>query len=259
MSTPRRVLVLGATSGIAQAVARVYAAQGARLALVARSREHLAAVAADLAVRGAEVVLQRSADLCELERQRTLVAEAEQALDGLDVVLVAHGILPDQQACQDDPRRAVASWDVNFVSAATLMEAAAERMARAGRGTLGVLSSVAGERGRADNYVYGAAKAALTAYASGLGHRLHGTGVTVLTIKPGPVDTPMVAGRNALTPAGGGRGRRGAADPPGPGAGRPGALRPWQVAVGHGGHPRPPDPAVRASPSLPRPAVPRPV
>jgi len=196
MSTPRRVLVLGATSGIAQAVARVYAAGGARLALVARSREHLATVASDLAVRGGEVVLQRSIDLCELDRHRTLLAEAETALDGLDVVLVAHGLLPDQQACQEDPRRSVASWDVNFVSAATLMEAAAERMAAAGRGTLGVLSSVAGERGRADNYVYGAAKAALTTYASGLGHRLRGTGVTVVTLKPGPVDTPMIRGRN---------------------------------------------------------------
>jgi len=196
MSTPRRVLVLGATSGIAQAVARVYAAGGARLALVARSREHLATVASDLAVRGGEVVLQRSIDLCELDRHRTLLAEAETALDGLDVVLVAHGMLPDQKACQENPRRAVASWDVNFVSAATLMEAAAERMAAAGRGTLGVLSSVAGERGRADNYVYGAAKAALTTYASGLGHRLRGTGVTVVTLKPGPVDTPMIRGRN---------------------------------------------------------------
>jgi len=195
MSTPRRVLVLGATSGIAQAVARVYAAQGARLALVARTPEHLAAVAQDLAVRGAEVVLQRSGDFCELEQHRALVAEAEQALGGFDVVLVAHGVLPDQQASQEDPRRAVASWNVNFVSAATLMEAAAERMAVAGRGTLGVLSSVAGDRGRADNYVYGAAKAALTAYAGGLGHRLRGSGVTVLTIKPGPVDTPMLAGR----------------------------------------------------------------
>jgi short-subunit dehydrogenase len=195
MSTPRRVLVLGATSGIAQAVARVYAAGGARLALVARSREHLAAVAGDLAVRGAEVVLQRSLDFCELDRHRTLLAEAETALAGLDVVLVAHGVLPDQQACQEDSRRAVASWDVNFVSAASLMEAAADRMAAAGRGTLGVLSSVAGERGRADNYVYGAAKAALTSYASGLGHRLRGTGVTVVTLKPGPVDTPMIRGR----------------------------------------------------------------
>ncbi len=199
MSAPRRVLVLGATSGIAQAVARVYAAAGARLALVARSREHLATVAADLAVRGAEVVLERTADLCELERHRTLLAEVEQALDGLDVVLVAQGVLPDQQACQDDPRRAVASWDVNFASAATLMEAAAERMVVAGHGTIGVLSSVAGERGRAANYVYGAAKAALTAYGGGLGQRLRGTGVTVLTIKPGPVDTPMVAGR-AINP-----------------------------------------------------------
>jgi hypothetical protein len=195
MSTPRRVLVLGATSGIAQAVARVYAAGGARLALVARSREHLAAVASDLAVRGAEVVFQRSVDFCELDRHRTLLAEAETALDGLDVVLVAHGVLPDQQACQGDSRRAVASWDVNFVSAASLMEASADRMAAAGRGTLGVLSSVAGERGRADNYVYGAAKAALTAYASGLGHRLRGSGVTVVTLKPGPVDTPMIRGR----------------------------------------------------------------
>jgi decaprenylphospho-beta-D-erythro-pentofuranosid-2-ulose 2-reductase len=195
VSAARRVLVLGATSGIAQAVARVYADEGARLALVARSREHLAAVAGDLAVRGAEVVFQRSADFCDLERHRTLVADAEQALDGLDVVLVAHGVLPDQQACQEDARRAVASWDANFVSAAALLEAAAERMAAAGRGTLGVLSSVAGDRGRADNYVYGSAKAALTAYASGLGHRLAGSGVRVLTIKPGPVDTPMVAGR----------------------------------------------------------------
>jgi decaprenylphospho-beta-D-erythro-pentofuranosid-2-ulose 2-reductase len=195
MSAPRRVLVVGATSGIAQAVARVYAADGARLALVARSREHLATVAADLGVRGAEVVLQRTADLCELGRHRTLVAEAEQALDGLDVVLVAQGVLPDQRACQDDPRSAVASWDVNLASAATLMEAAAERMAAAGHGTIGVLSSVAGDRGRADNYVYGAGKAALTTYASGLGHRLRGTGVTVVTLKPGPVNTPMVAAR----------------------------------------------------------------
>ena len=195
MTGGRRVLILGATSGIAQAVARVYAASGARLALVARAREHLATVAADLTVRGGQVVLQRSADLCDLARHRTLIAEAEQALEGLDVVLVAHGVLPDQQACQDDPRKAVASWDVNFTSAATLMEAAAERMVIAENGVLGVLSSVAGERGRADNYVYGAAKAALTAYASGLGQRLRGTGVTVVTIKPGPVDTPMVAGR----------------------------------------------------------------
>jgi NAD(P)-dependent dehydrogenase (short-subunit alcohol dehydrogenase family) len=163
------------------------------------------------------------------ERHRTLVAEAERALDGLDVVLVAHGVLPDQRACQDDPRRAVASWDVNFASAATLMEAAAERMVVAGHGTIGVLSSVAGDRGRADNYVYGAAKAALTAYASGLGHRLRGTGVTVVTLKPGPVDTPMIAGRK-LSPAGRGRRHGRPAHPPGARAGSG-----WSTCPGSGG------------------------
>ena len=194
MTGGRRVLILGATSGIAQAVARVYATEGARLALVARSREHLSAVAADLAVRGGDVVLQRAADLCELERHRTLVAEAEQALDGLDVVLVAHGVLPDQQAFRRS-RLALASWDVNFTSAAALMEAAAERMAVAENGVLGVLSSVAGERGRADNYVYGRGEGRADSVCERARSPARGRGVTVVTIKPGPVDTPMVAGR----------------------------------------------------------------
>jgi decaprenylphospho-beta-D-erythro-pentofuranosid-2-ulose 2-reductase len=193
--SPRRVAIFGATSAIAQAVARVYARGGAHFALVARHPERLRVVAADLAVRGGTVALETTAELTELSRHAALVEAAVEALGGIDVALVAHGVLPDQEECRSNAQAAVDSWNVNFVSAASLMEALATRMAPGTRGVLAVLSSVAGERGRAKNYVYGAAKAALTTYASGLGQRLHGSGLAVVTVKPGPVETPMTAGR----------------------------------------------------------------
>jgi len=196
---PRRVLILGATSAIAQAVARVYASEGARLALVARNRQYLEVVANDLKVRGASSLWTETADLLDLARHATLVDQAEQALGGLDVALVAHGVLPDQAEAVADVRVAEACWRTNFVSPAALLEAVAHRMEEVGTGTLAVLSSVAGERGMARNYVYGASKAALTAYASGLGQRLATKGVRVVTVKPGPVGTPMTAGRVSRT------------------------------------------------------------
>jgi decaprenylphospho-beta-D-erythro-pentofuranosid-2-ulose 2-reductase len=192
---PRRVLILGATSAIAQAVARRYAQGGARLALVARNRQYLDVVAADLRVRGASALWTEVADLLELERHAALVDRAQQALGGLDVALVAHGVLPVQAEALSDSRIAGLCWQTNFVSAASLLEAVGRRMEEAARGTLGVLSSVAGDRGRVENYVYGASKAALNAYASGLGQRLAPKGVRVVTVKPGPVATPMTAGR----------------------------------------------------------------
>ncbi len=192
---PRRVLVLGATSAIAQAVCRRYAEGGARLALVARNRQYLDVVAADLRVRGASALSTEVADLLELERHPQLVARAEQALGGLDVALVAHGVLPVQAEALADSRIAQLCWQTNFVSAASLLEAVGRRMEDAGHGTLAALSSVAGDRGRADNYVYGASKAALSSYASGLGQRLFRAGVRVVTVKPGPVATPMTVGR----------------------------------------------------------------
>ncbi len=192
---PRRVLILGATSAIAQAVARRYAQGGARLALVARNRQYLDVVAADLRIRGASALWTEVADFLELERHAALVDRAQQALGGLDLALVAHGVLPLQAEALADSRIASLCWQTNFVSAASLLEAVGQRMAEAGRGTLGVLSSVAGDRGRAENYVYGASKAALNTYAGGLGQRLAKKGVRVVTVKPGPVATPMTAGR----------------------------------------------------------------
>jgi decaprenylphospho-beta-D-erythro-pentofuranosid-2-ulose 2-reductase len=195
---PRRVLIIGATSAIAQAVARLYAQQGARLALLARNRQYLDAVASDLRIRGASSLWTEAADFLDVERHAALVEKAQQALGGLDVALVAHGVLPVQAEAVADRRIAELCWRTNFVSAASFLEAVAQRMEDAGQGTLGVLSSVAADRGRAGNYVYGASKAALSAYASGLGQRLAAKGVRVVLVKPGPVDTPMTAGRPTL-------------------------------------------------------------
>jgi decaprenylphospho-beta-D-erythro-pentofuranosid-2-ulose 2-reductase len=193
---PRRILILGATSAIAQAVARLYAQEGARLALVARNRHYLDVVANDLRVRGASALWTEVADFLDVGRHPALVERAQTALGGLDVALVAHGVLPSQAEAVADRRLAELCWQTNFVSAASLLEAVGHRMEEAGRGTLGVLSSVAGDRGRAENYVYGASKAALSAYASGLGQRLAPKGVRLVTVKPGPVATPMTVGRS---------------------------------------------------------------
>src|SRR5699024_848634 len=118
---------------------------------------------------------------------------AEAALGGFDMVLVAYGTLPDQTACQADAARAVAAWHTNAVSVMALVTEIANRFERNGRGLVAVISSVAGDRGRASNYVYGSAKAALNVFLDGLRHRLFASGVQVLTIRPGMVDTPMTA------------------------------------------------------------------
>jgi decaprenylphospho-beta-D-erythro-pentofuranosid-2-ulose 2-reductase len=195
---PRRVLILGATSAIAQAVARLYAREGARLGLVARNRQYLDAVASDMRVRGASALWTEAADLLDSERHVALIDKAQQALGGLDVALLAHGVLPVQAEALADRRIAEVCWQTNFVSAASLLEVVGRHMEEAGQGTLGVLSSVAADRGRAGNYFYGASKAALSTYASGLGQRLSPKGVRVVLVKPGPVDTPMTAGRPTL-------------------------------------------------------------
>ena len=193
MAEAPRVLVIGATSAIAQAVARVYARRGARLVIVGRDATKLEAVRADLAARGAAQAHAIVADLADVERHAAIVDEAAAALAGIDVALVAHGVLPDQARCAvsfADARRAL---DLNFTSAASVAHELANRFEKSRHGTLAVIGSVAGDRGRQSNYVYGAAKGALAIYLQGLRPRLHGSGVKVLTIKPGFVDTPMTA------------------------------------------------------------------
>jgi decaprenylphospho-beta-D-erythro-pentofuranosid-2-ulose 2-reductase len=189
----RRVLILGATSAIAEEAAKLFATRGDRLFLAARNSERLEAIAADLRVRGATHVGTRHADLADLATHGPLLDEAWRTLDGVDTVLLAYGTLSDQKRCEGDVAQAELELRTNFVSAASLLSLAANRMEEARRGTIAVISSVAGDRGRQSNYVYGSAKAALTAFTSGLRNRLFRSGVRVVTIKPGFVDTPMTA------------------------------------------------------------------
>jgi len=188
------VLIFGATSAIAQAVARRYADAQARFVLVARDPVKLGANAADLAARGATVAGTLVADLEDGDRHGEWFAAAVAALGTLDVVLIAHGTLPDQAQCEADAAAMRRAIDVNFVSAASLATHVAVQFERQRSGTLAVIASVAGDRGKRSNYVYGAAKAGLAVYLQGLRARLAPCGASVLTIKPGFVDTPMTAG-----------------------------------------------------------------
>lgn len=188
-----RILIFGATSAIAEAVARIYAGRGASLCLVARRAEQLDVIAADLAVRGAAAVATATADARALDGLDAVVDEAVGRLGGRDLALIAHGTLPDQSACETSLAALREAMEVNALSVMALASRLAGTLAAQGSGTLAVISSVAGDRGRQSNYTYGAAKAAVDAFASGLRNRLARRGVHVLTIKPGFVDTPMTA------------------------------------------------------------------
>lgn len=187
-------LIIGATSAMAQRCVRIWAERGdARLVLVGRQPERLAALADDLRARGPQVLtLMRSVHFEEPQAIQALIDELARA-QPIDVALVAHGLLPDQSACQSDLTLAAQALSINAVSPVLFAEAIAGAMQMAGRGALGVIGSVAGDRGRKSNYFYGAAKGLVERYIEGLQHRLSGSGVSVTLIKPGPTDTPMTA------------------------------------------------------------------
>lgn len=187
------VLIFGATSAIATDVARRFAGGGATLFLVGRSEEKLAALRDDLLVRGAKRVETAVADLTEIESHQRVVDAAKKSLGTLDQVLVAYGVLGDQKASETSVATTLRDWQVNATSTIALLTLLANELERQRFGTLAVISSVAGDRGRQSNYVYGAAKAALSAFLSGLRARLSKANVRVVTIKPGMVDTPMTA------------------------------------------------------------------
>jgi decaprenylphospho-beta-D-erythro-pentofuranosid-2-ulose 2-reductase len=193
-TNPRKILVLGATSGIAEATCRIWASQGARLFLVARNAEKLAAVATDLRTRGASFVDTAVADLDDTDKHPALLSHAVNSLTGLDIAYLAHGILGDQAKAEQDFNIAAQILYTNLMAPVSLLTWLANFCVQRHAGTLAVISSVAGERGRKSNYLYGSSKAGLSAFLGGLRNRVDREGVTVLAIKPGPVKTSMTSG-----------------------------------------------------------------
>jgi hypothetical protein len=189
----RKVLIVGATSAIAEAVARIFATRGDALYLVGRRPEALEALAADLKVRGAHAAGIEAQDATDLAAHEGMLERAVQSLGGLDTVLIAYGTLSDQKACERSAQLTVQELNNNAVSVAALLTRIAPILEARKCGSIAVISSVAGDRGRQSNYVYGSAKALLSAFLSGLRQRLAKSGVAVITVKPGFVDTPMTA------------------------------------------------------------------
>lgn len=189
-----RVLIVGATSAIAHETAKYFAGEGAQLLLVARNPDKLNAVRDDLKARGAKQVETYVLDLTDLSGHQALLDAAIAGLGGLDAVLIAHGTLGDQQASQKDVAVALRELNTNGISVISLLTLLANYFEGQKKGCIAVITSVAGDRGRKSNYVYGTAKAAVNAYLSGLRNRLFKAGVSVVTLKVGFVDTPMTAG-----------------------------------------------------------------
>ncbi|MBM4253248.1 MAG: SDR family oxidoreductase [Deltaproteobacteria bacterium] len=189
----KRVLILGATSSMAGAVARLYAHQGAALYLVGRDVAKLAATESDVKVRGACRVVAVAADLVDTKGHEVIISDAAAALGGLDIALIAHGELGAQATLQASVPKTLAIIASNFLSHVSLLTVLGNHFEEQKSGTIAVITSVAGDRGRKSNYVYGAAKGGLSVFLSGLRNRLAVAGVSVIDIRPGFVDTPMTA------------------------------------------------------------------
>lgn len=189
-----RILIIGATSAIASACAREWAREGGQFFLVARNGEKLEQVAADLLGRGAQSVESFMMDANDIEVHSSMLERCLAAMKQIDVALIAHGTLPDQKVCESDTTVALQEFSSNGTSVIALLTVLANHMEIQRCGTLAVISSVAGDRGRPSNYLYGAAKAAVSAFCEGLRARMYKVGVHVMTIKPGFVDTPMTQG-----------------------------------------------------------------
>lgn len=190
----KKVLIVGATSTIAQEVSKCFAEDSAWLFLVGRNQSNLTVIAEDLRIRGAGKVESLSLDLDNLGAHSELVSAATKALEGLDVVLIAYGTLPNQKACEQHVETALKEFTTNCISVISLLTHLANYFEAQHGGCIAVITSVAGDRGRQSNYVYGAAKGAISIFLQGMRNRLSRGGVRVLTIKPGFVDTPMTAG-----------------------------------------------------------------
>lgn len=189
----KNILIIGASSAIAQATARIWAIQQAAFFLVGRDRAKLERLAQDLLVRGASKAEIGVVDFLSIAEHQGAIGRACESLGSLDIALLAHGSLTDQARGEQDNQYAVEELTLNFSTAVSFLTLVASHMSAQKQGAIAVIGSVAGDRGRSSNYLYGAAKAGLAAFTQGLRQRLSKANVHVLLIKPGFVDTPMTS------------------------------------------------------------------
>lgn len=189
----KKIVIIGATSAIAKAVARLYATKNMELFLVARNQELLNSMQKDLKVRGAIGVSTQCLDVNDFAAHAKVVEQIFKTLGQVDLVLMAHGTLPDQKNCQQDIKKMLQEFNTNAISTTSLLSLFANKLEAQKSGVVAVITSVAGIRGRQSNYIYGAAKAMVSIFLQGLRNRLHASNITVMDIKPGFVDTPMTA------------------------------------------------------------------
>lgn len=194
MPAKKRIVIIGATSAIAEQCARLWVTGNeVDLILVARNGPKTEQVALDLRVRSPQSNIQvMTTEFSEPSEIKALVNKIVSS-GQVDTVLIAHGSLPNQEECQKDIAQGKEEMLVNGISPVLFAEAFIESMQKSNKGTLAIIGSVAGDRGRKSNYVYGAAKGLVTRYTQGLQHRLANSKVNVVLIKPGPTDTPMTA------------------------------------------------------------------
>jgi short-subunit dehydrogenase len=194
LKVQEKIVIVSATSAMAEHCARLWVTEAPKnLVLLGRDLVKTERVAQDLRIRSAQsVIAVETTDFLDPAKIREWVDQV--CARGVpDIVLIAHGSLPDQKECQQDLLQNQQVLQLNGVSPVLFAEAFAGHMEKADKGTLAIIGSVAGDRGRKSNYVYGAAKGLVTRYAQGLQHRLASTHVRVVLIKPGPTDTPMTA------------------------------------------------------------------
>jgi hypothetical protein len=188
----KKIVIIGATSSIAEHCARIWVKDPIDLVLIGRNQQKLDLIAQDLRVRSPESnITTKITNFEEPQAIEALISKLNQT--AVDIALIAHGSLPEHQECQNDLALCKETLDINGLSPVLFAEAFASEMEKRNKGTLAIIGSVAGDRGRKSNYVYGAAKGLVARYAQGLQHRMAKTNVKVVLIKPGPTDTPMTS------------------------------------------------------------------
>ncbi|MCX6156079.1 MAG: SDR family oxidoreductase [Candidatus Kapabacteria bacterium] len=189
----KKILIIGAASAIATETAICFAREGASLFLSDISESRLAATRDHIFAHYQIEIKYLPLDLTQFDQHQRLFDEAVGALDGLDSILIAHGTLPDQLKSQSSAEAVLREFTINCTSVISLLTIASNYFESKNEGCIAAISSVAGDRGRGSNYIYGSAKGAVSLFMQGLRSRFSRTNIKIITIKPGFVDTPMTS------------------------------------------------------------------